>query len=91
MGLIIFFLFFCSMINFKIFNRLILSLTLSTCTLSLAQSENLIINEDSLISKLMLVKKEIDRDSYESQYSFQMKQGIAKLCKSSLKSRSQAT
>ena len=68
MGLIIFFLFICSMINFKIFNRLILSLTLSSCTLSLAQSEDLIINEDSLISKLMLVKKEIDRDSYESQF-----------------------
>ena len=68
MGLIIFFLFICYMINFKIFNRLILSLTLSACTLSQAQSENLIINEDSLISKLMFVKKEIDRDSYEAQF-----------------------
>ena len=56
------------MINFKILNRLILSFSLINCALSLAQSENLIVTEDSLISKLMLVKKEIDRDSYESQF-----------------------
>ena len=38
------------------------------CAFTLAQSENLIVTEDSLISKLMSVKKEIDRDSYESQF-----------------------
>ena len=38
------------------------------CTLTYAQSENLIVTEDSLISKLMSVKKEIDRDSYESKF-----------------------
>ena len=38
------------------------------CALTYAQSENLIVIEDSLISKLMSVKKEIDRDSYESQF-----------------------
>ena len=56
------------MINFKILNRLILAFSLINCALSLAQSENLIVTEDSLISKLMSVKKEIDRDSYESQF-----------------------
>ncbi len=56
------------MINFKILNRLILSLSLINCALTYAQSENLIVIEDSLISKLMSVKKEIDRDSYESQF-----------------------
>ena len=56
------------MINFKILNRLILSFSLINCALTYAQSENLIVTEDSLISKLMLVKKEIDRDSYESQF-----------------------
>ena len=56
------------MINFKILNRLILSFSLINCTLTYAQSENLIVTEDSLISKLMSVKKEIDRDSYESQF-----------------------
>ena len=56
------------MINFKILNRLTLSFCLINCALTLAQSENLIVTEDSLISKLMLVKKEIDRDSYESQF-----------------------
>ena len=56
------------MINFKILNRLILSFCLINCALTLAQSENLIVTEDSLISKLMLVKKEIDRDSYESRF-----------------------
>tara|TARA_X000000950_G_scaffold87287_1_gene109981 strand:- start:507 stop:893 length:387 start_codon:yes stop_codon:yes gene_type:complete len=56
------------MINFKIFNRLILSFSLINCALTYAQSENLIVTEDSLISKLMSVKKEIDRDSYESQF-----------------------
>jgi hypothetical protein len=56
------------MINFKILNRLILSFSLINCALTYAQSENLIVIEDSLISKLMSVKKEIDRDSYESQF-----------------------
>ena len=56
------------MINFKILNRLILSLSLINCALTYAQSENLIVIEDSLISKLMSVKNEIDRDSYESQF-----------------------
>ena len=56
------------MINFKIFNRLILSFSLINCALTYAQSENLIVTEDSLISKLMSVKKEIDRDSYESRF-----------------------
>ena len=56
------------MINFKILNRLILSFSLINCTLTYAQSENLIVTEDSLISKLMSVKKEIDRDSYESKF-----------------------
>ena len=56
------------MINFKILNRLILSFCLINCAFTLAQSENLIVTEDSLISKLMSVKKEIDRDSYESQF-----------------------
>ena len=56
------------MINFKILNRLILSFSLINCALTYAQSENLIVTEDSLISKLMSVKKEIDRDSYESQF-----------------------
>ncbi len=56
------------MINFKILNRLILSFSLINCSLTYAQSENLIVTEDSLISKLMSVKKEIDRDSYESQF-----------------------
>ena len=56
------------MINFKIFNRLILSFSLINCALTYAQSENLIVTEDSLISKLMSVKKEIDRDWYESQF-----------------------
>ena len=56
------------MINFKILNRLILSFSLINCALTFAQSENLIVIEDSLISKLMSVKKEIDRDSYESQF-----------------------
>ena len=56
------------MINFKILNRLILSLSLINCALTYAQSENLIVTEDSLISKLMSVKNEIDRDSYESQF-----------------------
>ena len=56
------------MINFKILNRLILSFSLINCALTSAQSENLIVIEDSLISKLMSVKKEIDRDSYESQF-----------------------
>ena len=56
------------MINFKILNRLILSFSLINCALTYAQSENLIVIEDSLISKLMSVKKEIDRGSYESQF-----------------------
>ena len=56
------------MINFKILNRLILAFSLINCALTYAQSENLIVIEDSLISKLMSVKKEIDRDSYESQF-----------------------
>jgi hypothetical protein len=56
------------MIYFKILNRLILSFSLINCALTYAQSENLIVTEDSLISKLMSVKKEIDRDSYESQF-----------------------
>ena len=56
------------MINFKILNRLILSFSLINFALTYAQSENLIVTEDSLISKLMSVKKEIDRDSYESQF-----------------------
>ncbi len=56
------------MINFKILNRLIFSFSLINCALTYAQSENLIVTEDSLISKLMSVKKEIDRDSYESQF-----------------------
>ena len=56
------------MINFKILNRLILSFSLINCALTYAQSENLIVIEDSLISKLMSVKKEFDRDSYESQF-----------------------
>ena len=56
------------MINFKILNRLILSFSLINCALTFAQSGNLIVIEDSLISKLMSVKKEIDRDSYESQF-----------------------
>lgn len=56
------------MINFKILNKLILSFSLINCALTYAQSENLIVIEDSLISKLMSVKKEIDRDSYESQF-----------------------
>ena len=56
------------MINFKILNRLILAFSLINCALTYAQSENLIVTEDSLISKLMSVKKEIDRDSYESQF-----------------------
>lgn len=56
------------MINFKILKRLILSFSLINCALTYAQSENLIVIEDSLISKLMSVKKEIDRDSYESQF-----------------------
>tara|TARA_X000001036_G_scaffold423665_1_gene447850 strand:- start:3714 stop:4049 length:336 start_codon:yes stop_codon:yes gene_type:complete len=38
------------------------------CNLILAQSENLIVKEDSLITKLMLAKKEIDRDLYKSQF-----------------------
>ena len=56
------------MINFKILNGLLLSFCLINFSLTLAQSENLIVTEDSLISKLMSVKKEIDRDSYESQF-----------------------
>ena len=56
------------MINFKILNRLLLSFSLINCALTYAQSENLIVIEDSLISKLMSVKKEFDRDSYESQF-----------------------
>ena len=56
------------MINFKIFNRLILPFHLLVCNLVLAQSENLIVKEDSLITKLMLAKKEIDRDLYKSQF-----------------------
>ena len=56
------------MINFKTFNRLILSFHLLICNLILAQSENLIVEEDSLISRLMSVKKKIDRDTYESKF-----------------------
>ena len=56
------------MIIFRIFNRILLSFSIFISTLSLAQSENLTVVEDSLISKLMSVKKEIDRDSYESQF-----------------------
>ena len=56
------------MINFKIFYRLILPFPLLICNLILAQSENLIVKEDSLITKLMLAKKEIDRDLYKSQF-----------------------
>ena len=56
------------MINFKTFNRLILPFPLLICNLILAQSENLIVKEDSLITKLMLAKKEIDRDLYKSQF-----------------------
>ena len=56
------------MINFKTFNRIILPFHLLMCNLILAQSENLIVKEDSMITKLMLAKKEIDRNLYKSQF-----------------------
>ena len=50
------------------FNRLILSFSLFICSLSLAQSENLTVVEDSLISRLMSAKKKFDKDTYESKF-----------------------
>ena len=61
-------MFFCYVVNFKILPALILIISHSLSSFICAQNEKIIVKQDSLITKLMSVKKKIDSESYESMY-----------------------
>ena len=61
-------MFFCYVIDFKMLPVLILIISFPLSSFIYAQNEKIIVKQDSLISKLMSVKKKIDKDSYESKY-----------------------
>ena len=56
------------MVNFKKLPALILIISHSLSGFIYAQNEKITVKQDSLITKLMFVKKKIDSESYESKY-----------------------
>ena len=61
-------MFFCYVVNFKKLPALILIISHSLSDFIYAQNEKITVKQDSLITKLMFVKKKIDSESYESKY-----------------------
>ena len=61
-------MFFCYVVNFKKLPALILIISHSLSSFIYAQNEKITVKQDSLITKLMSVKKKIDSESYESKY-----------------------